>query len=242
MLGWAVTRHSMINRRAAATEVKAAKPPDINYDHRLIEKMNDLTAQFDYNKPECTYAGMINMTDGRDSTHTVKGIRFLFCRKNKSFYYQVGNTETIHRDGLNIFIEHEQQKVVVSARNFDIKSPVHNTEGMEKMLRYENYALISRTDSATKTISVVNEHHISCKEISASYDTVSGNLKRIYTRLSDVTDPLNKKKERQVEVLFSRISGTGNLRLYPAVADVLEKEKGGWKLTTKYAKYELIRL
>jgi hypothetical protein len=218
------------------------KEPEIQYDPVLLSKFKELTQELDFAKPHCTYAGTINIIDGKDSASTVLGIKFLFCRANKDFYYQVANTETIHQNGINVFIQHEQGKVVLSDQDMPLKSPVINLEELQKKLQYESYHLTSKMTGNSKVLSLLNDTHVTCKEISITYDTLSNKIEKLNTRLSDFSDPLNKKKDRLVELLITRVEDTGRLSKYPSVNDVVYQEDGKWKLTAKYAKYELIIL
>jgi hypothetical protein len=243
MLAWAVKHHATKKPATAIKKVaREAKQPEIVYDPGLVNKFESLGQQLDFNRAHCTYAGIINMVDNKDTTNTVKGINFLFCRAEKNFYYRVGNAETIYQEGVDIFIQHEQKKVVLSNREIAIKAPVTGSQEIQSKLRNESYELVSKSRGDKKTLSIVNDHHISCKELSVTYDTLSNKLERIYTRLSDFGDPLNKNNDREIEVLISRIDYKGDMDLYPSAADVLKKTGGKWKLTSKYADYELIIL
>jgi hypothetical protein len=210
------------------------------YDPALLRKFEKLAGEFDFNKTLCTYAGVINIEDGKDSTNSVRGLEFLFSKVNKDFYYRLGKTETIHQNGLNVFIQHEQDKVVLSNPNVVMKSPVNNVQLLQKNLRSEGYELHTSVSGNNRTLSLINDTHITCKEFSVSYDTVSDKLVRIYTRLSDFGDPLNKKKDRVIEINISTLQDKASLGRYPLLNDVLYKAGGKWKLTAKYAKNELI--
>ena len=73
--------------------------------------------------------------------------------------------------------------MVLSRQEIRMKGPNYTPDSLGKVFQGESYDMVTRTDSGTRTISAINERHISCKELSASYDTVTGKLRRIYTRI-----------------------------------------------------------
>jgi hypothetical protein len=220
----------------------ALKEPEIHYDPLLLNKFKELTEQLDFNKPNYTYAGAISMIDGKDSTHTVSRAKFLFSRTDKDYYYQMDNMETIHQHGINVFVQKEQKKVVLSARDVPVKSLAGSLQLLQKSLQDESYRLVSKTAGSTKTLSLLNDTHISCKELSVTYDTLANRIQKINMRLSDFNDPLNKKKDRLVELMVTRMEDMGRPSRYMSVSDVVYQQDGKWKLTEKYAQYELIIL
>ncbi|HWZ16552.1 MAG TPA: hypothetical protein VNW95_15035 [Mucilaginibacter sp.] len=239
-LALAVGHHK---KDAAAVQKPVVRQPvrkDTVYDPSLLGKMESVCREFDFNRRDCSYSGTVNVTDGKDSANTVRDLKFLFCKAGADFYYQIGNTETIHQDGLHVFIQHEQNKVVLSSPSVAMKTPVADIASLQKNLRSEKYELVSHSVGSSRTLSLLNDTHITCKEFSVSYDTVSGKLQRIFTRLSDFGDPLNKKNDRVVDIWLRTLEDRGDLALYPSVKDVLYQAGGKWRLTTKYSGYELI--
>lgn len=212
------------------------------YDPALLNKFSDLARAMDFNRSHCTYEGLVNITDGADTSNNVHDAGFLFCRSRGTYYYRAGNTETIHQGKLNVFIQHDQQKVVLSSQEIKVKAPLTGIPAITAMLRSEDYVLTGNITGSKKTLAVTNEHHITCKEIAMTYDTVSGKLEHILTRFSDFGDPLNKQRDRVTDVKILQIEDKAKLSLYPGFNDVLIKTAAGWQLTARYANYELIIL
>jgi len=242
VLAWAVQSHSKNQPAPLKKASGQGKERPLIYDPALLARFQHLTAELNFNKKHCTYAGSIDMTDPADSTNTATGIGFLFSRSGDDYYYKLGNTETIHRDGLNIFIRHDQRKVVVSKQDISVHAPVGSTMLIEKNLRDEHYTLTEKKSGASKTLTILNERHLACKELTMTYDTVSGKLQKIYARLTDPGNFLNKNRDRVTQVWISRMEETDVLAAYPSVNDVVRRAGEQWALAPAYANYELIIL
>ena len=239
---WAMARrHTQQLVPVKTRQPGTGKKKEHSYDPVLLRQFEQLAAQLDFNRPHCTYSGVINMEDGGDTTASVHDIEFTFSRSGSDFYYRIGNTETIHQDGINLFIQHEQRKVVLSHNDMVVQSPVTDLAAIEKNLRYEDYDLVGSMDGTGKKISVLNNTHITCKELSMTYDTVSGKLQKIYTRFSNIADPLNKKKDRVIAIAING-EDKSHLSHYPRLHDIITANKGNWRIKNKYANYELILL
>jgi hypothetical protein len=241
-LALAVGHHKKNSVTLQKQPLPRASRKDTVYDPLLLKKFETVCHELDFNRRHCSYSGTISITDGKDSSNTVLDIKFLFCKAGSDFYYQLGNTETLHQNGLHVFIQHEQNRVVLSNPSSAMKMPVADIASLQKNLRSENYELVSRIAGSSRTLSFLNDTHITCKEFSVSYDTLSGKLQRIYTRLSDFGDPLNKKNDRVVDLRVRTLGDKGDLSVYPSVRDVLYQVGGKWRLTAKYSGYELIMM
>jgi hypothetical protein len=218
------------------------KEPEITYDSVLLRKFTSTIRSLDFNRRNCAYAGMINLDDPNDTTNTVHHLNFRFCRVAGDYYYRLGNTEMIHKGKLDLYVENDQRKVVISSRPIEIQAPVQDFNLMVKTLRSESYALTGSVKGGKQKLSLINEHHFSCKELSVTLDTASGQLERIYSRMTDIGSPMDKGKERTLDVQLLEISGHADRHLYPETGDVVRMKDGKWTLTGKYSTYELIML
>lgn len=240
---FAMENHSKTVKKPVKTgtrkEDKVAGPV---YDSLLLKRFTSAVRSLDFNRPTCTYAGVISMDDPNDTTNSVHNLKFLFCRAEGGYYYRLGTVEIIHQGGLNVYVQHDQHKVVLSAQQIVIQPPVKNLAVIMKNLQSENYELRSSAKGSKQTLTLVNEHHLSCKELSVTLDTVTGKLERIYSRLNDFGSPMDKGKDRVMDVRIQQISGHADRALYPAADDIVKRGNGKWTLTGKYATYELIML
>lgn len=212
------------------------------YDSVLLNKFTTTIRSLDFNRKTCTYAGIINLDDPNDTTNTIHNIRFLFSRVADDYYYQLGQVEIIHQGKINVYIQNDQHKVVISDQRIQIPPPVKDLDLIMKSLSSENYTLHNTVKGSKQTLAIINEQHLSCKELAVTMDTVSGKLERIYTRLNDFGSPMDKGKDRVIDVSISQISGEANRRQYPAAGAIVRMKNDKWELTEKYSNYELIRL
>jgi len=224
---------------SARKEDNAAAPV---YDSLLLKRFTSAIRSLDFNRPICTYAGVINLDDPNDTSNSVHNLKFLFCRTGGGYYYRLGTTEIIHQGKLNIYVQHDQHKVVISGQQIVVQPPVKDLAGMMKYLQSENYELRNSSKGNKQTLALVNEQHLSCKELSVTLDINTGKLERIYSRLNDFGSPKDKGKDRVIDVRILQLSDRGDRSLYTSVDAVVRKENSRWALKGKYATYELIML
>ena len=220
---------------------KPAKPGN-SFDPLLLKRFVDATRSLDFNRSECTYRGIVDLVDPNDTTNTSRNIRFLFCRQGSGYYYKVGNTEMIHDGENNVFIRHDQHRVVFSHQQVSVKSPIGDLDKMAARLKEDGYTLKKVNHGRLQTISFINEQHVTCKEMSVTLDTVSGKLQRLYARLTDFGSPKDKGLDRVMDVRITELSTHANRKAYPGINSVVVTSGGRKTLTAKYANYELIML
>ncbi|MGN6638807.1 MAG: hypothetical protein ACTHJ8_07840, partial [Mucilaginibacter sp.] len=248
LLGSVVLVTAAINRHVKTGIKKAVRAGTLTtheqpivYDSVLLKKFIQTVHSLDFNRAECTYAGVVNLTDDNDTSNNVHNLRFLFCRSGKNYYYRIGNTDIIYKDGLNLYVQHDQKKMMLSGQPISIKSPVSNLSTIEKGLGFEHYTLQSSIEGSRQTLSLINERHISCKEISVTRDTVSGKLTRIYARLTDFGSPDDKHKDRIMDVAITGMSNHADMDLYPSWSKYIQKVGGKWRVTDTYQNFELVQ-
>jgi hypothetical protein len=221
--------------------VKTVVKP-IVYDTALLTRMMTAAHELDFNKRQCTYGGMIDMNDPNDTTNNVRQLKFSFSRSGDNYYYQVGPAEIIHQDQLNVYVQNDQRKVVLSNHAITIKPPISDLGILEKAMESEHYTLQTTVSGQSQTLALVNEQHISCKEFAITLDTVSGKLQRIYMRTTDFGSPQDKQLDRTLDVHITRLENVSDMRQYPSANDIVRKSGSKWLLQGKYRDYELIML
>lgn len=228
-------KRAAINHRTDSVQVPACDPV-------LLSKMISMARSLDFNQPKCTYAGIVDMEDKNDTTNNSRNLGFLFCRSGDHYYYRLGSNEVIHQGSLNILIQNEQHKVVLSRQAISVSPPVVDLALMGKNLQSEGYTLTARFTGRHQTLSIINEEHLSIKEISVSLDTISKKLERIYIRQSDFGSPQDKHLDRITDVRITKMDSGAAIGLYPDAANVIQNKGGKQELTGKYKDYELIIL
>jgi hypothetical protein len=196
----------------------------------------------DLNRDHCLIEGSIDMSAGGDTSRNVRALPYLYCRSGKDFYCRLGDAETIHLGTQNIFIRNDLKRVVLSSRTIKPPSPLAGAAALLAYLKNESYRLRSVVSGSSRTIRLVNEYHLACKELSLTYDTLSGKAERIETRSPDPGDPYNTKRDRTVTLHIRHTSASGNPRHYRAPGDILRRQNGKWTLTGRFAGYQLTLL
>ena len=240
MFTWAVNQSS--KKHNFKPVVKSVPEPVRVYDTVLLKKFDQLLVTLDFNKNEFCYEGKFNVMDGKDTTNNVRDLKFLFCRSGKSFYSKLGNVETVNVNGTNVFVQHDMKRIVVSAMDYQAKSTINNLGQVIKTLKAEDYALICSSSGGFKTIAMVNERHITCKELALTYDTLKNTLCNIKIRFTDFNDPANKKKERVMQMAITKIQNTVRIKDYPGINNFIKYDNGKMVLLPRFSNYELIKL
>jgi len=212
------------------------------YDEALLKKLDEVFRNLDFSKPAYTLSGSITVINKEDSTETMKNVFFLMCKNNNEFYYKQAGTETINQDGVYISINNQTKKIFISKQKEVNTASIIDVEKLRDALQSEKYELKSSIRNSQQTISMSNEYHISCKEYNLTFDTLTNKPTRIYMRLTNLRDPLNKSKDKIIDINIARLDNDGKLDEYVTKNKIVYKNGKNWKLTSKYDGYELIQL
>ncbi|MBD1395427.1 hypothetical protein [Mucilaginibacter glaciei] len=235
---WAVVRRQM----PAAREVAKIGPVAVRqYDKTILEELNRFTRRLSL-AGNCTFSGVLSITNNEDSAKRVVPITFLCSKNAERCYIRYGGDETLNDEGLCIFIQHDQKKVVITAQKQVVTAVMPDLGTLTSNLSGDNYALTRSRDGADELITLKNDRHISCKEYRIRADSASQNIKEVYVRLSNVSDPLNKAKDKVIDMVFSNWSEQADPGKYLKVGDVLKRRGTAMSLNDAYRNYELIRL
>jgi hypothetical protein len=219
--------------------VKQAPDPDkalLSKFKMLIRKIGDVEGNY-------TLAGVINIVDHANPKERMDNVKFLFCKHGDEFYYRLGTIATINEKGVYIYIDYQTKRIIVS----DEKS-VTREAGLKAFgdlgmnIKSENYRLESKIRGNEQTISLINEHHISCKQYTISFDKRTMAIKRLYMRLSDFNEPLRTDNEKVVDVSIAEWDGNADLTKYPSKGDIVKNVNGGWKAVDAFKNYQIVKM
>jgi hypothetical protein len=214
----------------------------ISYDTALLKKFRTVCRSFDVKKEVFTYSGTVSIHDGADTANNVQGLTFFYSRKGNDYYYKNGNTETLNAEGVYLYIERDHKRVLISGQK-QVPAPALPDMGdITEKMRSEHYRLTDKRSGAYETIALINEHHITCKEYAVTFDTVYRKMKNISMRLSCFADPLNKTKEKVVNMTINDYRNTADIGSFPDKHRVIAKENGKCQLSPLYSNYELIQI
>jgi hypothetical protein len=212
------------------------------YDSVLLKKLDKVFKNLDFGKLSYTLSGNITVVNSVDSAETMKNVFFLISKSNKDFYYKEGETETINEDGAYICINSQTKKIFISKQKTINTASIIDVEKLKGALLSENYALLSNIKNGRQTISMVNEYHISCKEYNLTFDTLTNKPTRIYIRLTNINEPLNKSRDKVIDIKITQLDNEAMLDKYVTKNTVVYNNGKNWKLTKAYTGYDLIQL
>lgn len=241
------TARAVQNRYFASRKTKNAiadtayHPPV--YDRAALAAFEHICHHYDTIRQNYTISGRVSLCDPADTSANLKDVPFLCCKKGGELYYKLGNTETINAAGSFLYIDHQGKTIMLSAqKDLQGDAGMKVLTGMNKNLLSEDYKLKTVQSGGQKTYTLVNEHHISVKEYSLTVDALSGQLRRITTRLSGSTDPLRKDNEKLIDIRFNRWDAAAEMNKYKRPGDVVRTGAGEWTLSKGYSGYQLIRM
>jgi len=242
---WAFERKALPGQTEQPTEnIKHAlltqKTPV--YDKAVLQKFEAVCQTFNMQKKVFTCSGVINVTDGVDSSKNVKNLVFTMCKNGSDCFYQFGHTEILNARGMYICIENDQKRVIVTTQKSFIDAPLPDISQMSKVLSADYYNLTDTVTGKNETIAFVNERHITCKEYALTFDTLSKKVNRVYARLTNIKAPDRKDNEKTIAITVGECSDTADVGKYLDRYTAIQKTGSSIKLTGRYAGYELINL
>ena len=168
-------------------------------------------------------------------------IAYTVCKNGKQFYMQMGKTETINNDQHYLFVDHSAQKMLLANSKEVIQSPGLPVNDLYDYVTSEGYSFTKEAGSnGLYTITMQNPHHISYKELSVQYDSVRRQVKKIFMRQAEVTDPMNADKEKWITLALKDWNDDPDPAPYLNEQKFIEKKEHAWVTAPAYQDYELI--
>jgi len=240
---FAMKSNVFFKERPAIQPKAEQQPKAIHYDAALLKKLDTLNKLFDINRRTYAYSGTISVADKTDTSKSVKKLSFTFCKNNSDVYYKLGDTESFNGDNMYLYLDHKNKKVLITAMKKLQAFPLFDINKFKATLGSEQYELLSTANGKLQTIKLVNEHHVSCKEYSVTFDTTSYKVTRVRSRLTNLAKPYDKTYDKIIDVELTDFSDKGvNIISYLNRDNIIEKSGTAWKLTPAYKDYELIKL
>jgi hypothetical protein len=240
-LAWRVN-HITALKKAPVKKTDMGMVAPIPYDHALLDTFSKVTALMDIRSKPSTYSGTVNIADAGDSSQNVHQMPFLLSSKLNECYYRCGHTETLNSKGFYLYIDHDQQRILVGAQKPVSVIGMGGITDLKADMINEHYTLDQRVQGQTRTIRFINEQHVACREYALSYDTAAMKIKKIYLRLPDMNYGMNTKKEKTIDISFAEWSDKADIDKFLRVKDIIEVEGTTISLKNKYRSYHLIRI
>jgi len=212
-------------------------------DTVLVNKLSLLCKKMRHIAPNFTQSGIISITDESAKDHQTDDLGFMFCKQGNEFYYKLGKAIMLNENGLYLYIDLRNKTILISPQKkvvYDIG--FKQFADVAATVRSENYKISSTESGNEQTISVVNEHHITCKQYALSFDKRNMKINKLYMRLTNINDPLRTDNEKIISATISRWDDTADLGAFLTAGKVVNNIKGRWVLTGEFKNYQLISM
>lgn len=209
-------------------------------DTAKLSLLSRVYKNLNLNRDEFLIEGSISANNGADTTERLNNLDYIFSKKGSMFYYKLGVTETINANGLNIFIDHGAKKIMLSKEKKVVPAAsLPDFTELIKKVKEEGFKILDSKTGDTEQITLSNPYHLTCKEYTVAFNSTTLVPQRMYTRLTNFSDPENSKKDNVIDFRISKVESDSEIRKYTH-QNIVKKEKNGWRLNPGFEGYELI--
>jgi hypothetical protein len=213
-------------------------------DPAQVAMMNEMLTwlkPFDTANTSYYLDGLLTAVDKTDSAHAMMDVAYTVCKNGNQLYLKMGKTETINNDEHYFFVDHAAQKMLLAPPKTVVLSQGLPVNQLFDYITSEGYVFTKETGGhGSATIIMQNPNHISYKELSVKYDSVSRQVKKIFMRQADVTDPMNPDNEKWITLVIKSWNDDPDAKQYLSVQKFVHKKAGEWVSVPPYQDYELI--
>jgi hypothetical protein len=210
------------------------------FDPILLRKYEALSLLYDTVRASYTMAGVINLHDPADSAANMKDVAFFFSRSGDNFYYKLGTTMTINMEGLYVYVDEKGRSIVIGEQKNVISDQASGAFiSLSKNLMGEGYALTGQLNGSQQTLTITNEHHLSCKQMSVTYDTLNMHIGHLRARLTNL---VGVKKDKTLDIAITEWATEAKPEKYINLDDVIKKEDGKWIAVKQYKGFSIITI
>jgi hypothetical protein len=183
--------------------------------------------------------GNITATDPADPDNNLS-TAFNYCKKQELLYYRLGENEMIQLKEVNISANSSMGKMFVTPPKKIITTPHLPVDSIIALWQDDSYTIAATETDQQVTVDFLCERHVTCKELKITYNRASRKMNSIYMRLTNLSDPLNKKMDRQVNITFNRWEEEDVNSKYFTLSTYIRKEGATWQPAGIYSHYKLI--
>ncbi|THU38417.1 hypothetical protein FAM09_17255 [Niastella caeni] len=209
-----------------------------------VAMMNELMTwlqPFDSSNTSYYVNGSLTAIDKTDTAHALKAVPYTMCKNGQQFYLRIGQTETINNANNYLFIDHAVKKMLLSDAQKVIQAPGLPVNQLYDYIKSEGF-VFSKTvsNSRFQTITMLNPNHISYKELSVQYDSARKEVRKIFIRQAEVTDPMNADKEKWLTLVVKDWNDNPEAAKYLGLQKFIQKKQDEWVGAPAFADYDLI--
>lgn len=183
--------------------------------------------------------GTIDIKDPEDTDNSLQA-DFRYYKRNQLLYYQLGETEMIQAKDMAITTNREARKIFLSPLK-EVSQIRHlPIDTIVKLWQDDSYKVTKTIRENLSTVQFLCENHITCKELRISYDKTSGIIKTIYSRMTNLSDPLNRKMDREMTFSCHKwVEQAPDQQLFSA-GTYVRKGADTWTPTETYKEYDVV--
>ncbi|WP_316824682.1 hypothetical protein [Pedobacter miscanthi] len=241
-IGLAVSFASIAKRSAKKTVEKEAAPIDTAFvvDTTNLERLAKIAKDLHFDQENISISGKLSVHNGSDSSENVSKLPYRLIKRGTAFYSSLGLTETLNANGLYVFVDKVQKKILVSqGKKITAQNILPDMQQMIKRMKEEEYQIRENVVSPTENkISLLNPNHIQCKEYSIYFDKANLHAKGVSIRMSNIDDPLNDKKDKTVDFRYANTLADASKLMSTRILKKLAKNQ--YSATEAYKGYEII--
>jgi len=240
MLAWANKKNfTWLSSPAQTKQVEKDKYDPIQAS--LLGELSTLLSRFDSTNYSYWIEGSFTAIDRTDSAHAMRNVPYEFFKVGSAFHYLLGKTETISTQDICLYVDHDARKMLVTPAKNTFQPGGLQFKDLYRLVTEEGFTLSKIKESGSTLISVKNETHLSCKELSITYDSLTSNIHKIFMRLPDITDNLDPEKETWITLVIRKWDDDPNPKSFVQKNQFVKKdENGNWIAVPAYAEYDVI--
>ncbi|WP_207428885.1 hypothetical protein [Pedobacter sp. SYSU D00535] len=218
---------------------KAGRSLKSETDEQLLSKMERVCSMLDINRPECFVEGSVSSyTQG--NTLDVEGtLPYIYSKRGNDFYYKLGQTETINAKGLYIYIDPDAKKVLLSDQKVLTDSSPNAIHELFKQILEDRFAVRTKFEGDNQVITLLNEMHLSCKEYSVSFDTLSLKPNRVFCRMPNSNAAGSTGGDLVLDMRLQTVSSISQIEKFVS-KPVIIRDDNKWTLSKEFQGYELV--
>lgn len=234
----------IIGRR---TVVKNVKPKDtvetIVIDTAKLKLFTLAGKSIDFNKDQLQISGTMSIHDGSDSTADIDDAAYCFIKRDSNFYYKMNAVEMINTPSYYLQADGQQKKIMLSPhKSINPQLMFPQIEKLVTKLQEEKYSVVEKpAPEGFRKISLLNLHHVTCKEYSITFNNSTFKPTEVFIRLTNLDDPLNPKMDKTVSMKYSEKSDLNIMELL-SIERVVARTSKGFKAINGYSGYEVIEI
>jgi len=226
------------NKVADTTVDEDKETPYTKEEEAILQELINLCGRMD-TIHRYTVEGNMQATDPAGSANVVN-TSFRYCRNGQEFYYQAGDNEMAALTDVYIAVNSGVKKVFLAPPKEVIPAFHMPADSILRIWKEDRYTVTKNVAPPLVTINLVCENHVTCKQYSFTYNQDTRLLDKVFLRLTDFNDPLNKEKDKPVQITYHRwAEGQVPAELFQKDHYVKGRD-GNYTAAPSYPDYELI--